>query len=54
MGGSIAQREMLDILLIDCAVAAGRHRLARRLLSEYRDARPHSVPMDRLAEKIAA
>jgi hypothetical protein len=54
MGGSIAQREMLDILLIDCAVAAGRHRLARRLLCEYRDARPHSVPMERLAEKIAA
>ena len=54
MGGSIAQREMLDILLIDFAVTAGRRRLARRLLSEYRDARPHSEPMNRLAEKIAA
>jgi len=54
MGGSVAQRDMLDVLLIDCAVAAGQHRLARRLLSEYRDARPHSVPMEQLAEKIAA
>ena len=54
MGGSIAQRDMLDILVIDCALAAGRHRVARRLISEYRDARPHSVPMEILAQKIAA
>lgn len=54
MGGSIAQRDMLDVLLIDCAVSAGRDRLARRLLSEYRDARPHSIPMERLARQMAA
>ncbi len=53
MGGSIAQRDMLDVLLINCAVSAGRARLARRLLSEYQDARPHSVPMQKLAEKLA-
>ena len=54
MGGSVAQRDMLDVLLIDCALVAGRQRLAHRLLSEYRDARPHSVPMERLAEQIVA
>lgn len=53
MGGSIAQRDMLDVLLIDCAIAAGRQRLAQRLLSEYRDARPHSMPMQRLSEHVA-
>ncbi|MCP4382427.1 MAG: hypothetical protein GY798_13600 [Hyphomicrobiales bacterium] len=45
MGGSHAQRDMLDIVLIDCAIAAGRTATARRLLSEYLDLRPHSVPM---------
>ncbi len=45
MGGSIAQRDMLDILLIDCAIAANWPRTARRLLSEYLDQRPHSAPM---------
>jgi tetratricopeptide (TPR) repeat protein len=54
MGGSIAQRDMLDILLIDCAMAAGRKRLTRRLLNEYRDARPHSVPIERMAQRFVA
>ncbi len=50
MGGSNAQRDVLDILLIDCAIAANRTQTARRLLSEYLDLRPNSVPMrDRLA-----
>ena len=45
MGGSNAQRDMLDILLIDCAVFAGDDPLARRLLNQYLDVRPGSVPM---------
>lgn len=53
MGGSIAQRDMLDILLLDSARRAGRTRLARRLLNEYRDRRPASVPMQRLAESLS-
>lgn len=54
MGGSVAQRDMLDVLLIDCALAAGQTRQAQRLLAEYRDARPHSVPMETLAAQLAA
>ncbi len=53
MGGSIAQRDMLDILLIDCAKTAGRNRLVRRLLNEYCDTRPNSVPMERLEQGLA-
>lgn len=45
MGGSNAQRDLLDIVLIDCAIAAGRTQTARRLLSEYLDLRPRSAPM---------
>jgi hypothetical protein len=52
MGGSIAQRDMLDILLIDSAIAAGRPRTARRLLSEYLDQRPHSAPMTARMEAL--
>ncbi len=51
MGGSNAQRDILDILLIDCAIDAGRAPTARRLLSEYLDLRPCSVPM---RERLAA
>lgn len=54
MGGSIAQRDMLDILLIDSAAAAGQKRLALRLLNEYRDLRPHSVPMQDMARRLGA
>ncbi len=55
MGGSKAQRDVLDIFLIDCAIAAGDTALSRRLLHEYLDLRPGSVPMqDRLSELEAA
>ena len=55
MGGSKAQRDVLDIYLIDCAIASGNAALSRRLLREYLDIRPGSVPMqDRLAELEAA
>ncbi|RYH07006.1 tetratricopeptide repeat protein [Tropicimonas sp. IMCC6043] len=54
MGGSIAQRDMLEILLIDCAIAADRPRTAKRLLSEYLDQRPHSVPMQARLKEITA
>ena len=45
MGGSNAQRDVLDIYLIDCAIASGNAALSRRLLHEYLDLRPGSVPM---------
>ncbi len=45
MGGSNAQRDVLDVLLIDCASDAGDVRLARSLLHEYLDLRPGSAPM---------
>ena len=51
MGGSNAQRDVLDVLLIDCASDAGEVQLARRLLHEYLDLRPGSVPMQ---TKLAA
>ena len=55
MGGSKAQRDVLDIYLIDCALASGNAALSRRLLREYLDIRPGSVPMkDRLSELEAA
>lgn len=54
MGGSIAQRDMLEILLIDSAIAANRPQTARRLLSEYLDQRPHSLPMQNRLKALAA
>lgn len=53
MGGSVAQRDMLNILLIDCAIAANRPHTARRLLSEYLEQRPHSAPMVARLKAIA-
>ncbi len=55
MGGSNAQRDVLDIFLIDCAIASGDTALSRRLLHEYLDLRPGSVPMQaRLSDLEAA
>lgn len=55
MGGSNAQRDVLDIFLIDCAMAAGKRNLARVLIEEYLEVRPQSVPMrERLATLLAA
>ena len=55
MGGSNAQRELLDILLIDATGRAGRTARTRRLLREYLDQRPRSRPMhERLAALDAA
>ena len=55
MGGSKAQRDVLDIYLIDCAIASGDTALSRRLLHEYLDLRPGSVPMQaRLSDLEAA
>ena len=51
MGGSNAQRDVLDVLLIDCVANSGDAKLARRLLHEYLDLRPASVPMQ---AKLAA
>lgn len=55
MGGSNAQRDVLDIFLIDCAMAAKKQNLARVLIEEYLEVRPQSVPMrERLATLHAA
>ncbi len=55
MGGSNAQRDILDIYLIDCAIASGDSALSRRLLHEYLDLRLGSVPMQaRLSDLEAA
>jgi len=50
MGGSNAQRDVLDVLLVDCAIAAGKTGMAQNLIEEYLNVRPESVPMqERLA-----
>lgn len=55
MGGSNAQRDILDIFLIDCAMSANKQNLARVLIEDYLDVRPHSIPMrERLATLDAA
>lgn len=45
MGGSNAQRDILDILMVDLALAADDKKLAQSALNSYLDVRPHSVPM---------
>lgn len=45
MGGSNAQRDALEILLVDCAVTAGKTDMARDLVEQYLSVRPESVPM---------
>ncbi|MEP3276659.1 MAG: tetratricopeptide repeat protein [Stappiaceae bacterium] len=45
MGGSNAQRDMLDILLVDLAIDAGDTVLAGDAIARYLDIRPHSEPM---------
>ena len=45
MGGSNAQRDLLDILLVDLARKAGKTDLALEEAERYLDVRPHSVPM---------
>ena len=52
---SNAQRDVLDIFLIDYAIGSGDAALSRRLLHEYLDLRPGSVPMQaRLPDSEAA
>jgi tetratricopeptide (TPR) repeat protein len=43
VGGSHAQRDIFDQLLIDSAVRSGRFDLARRLLDERTGRRPHDI-----------
>ena len=45
MGGSNAQRDVLDILLVDLALEAGETARAKDAIERYLDVRPHSVPM---------
>lgn len=52
MGGSNAQRDALDILLVDCAVAAKKHELARGLMEDYLSVRPLSVPMRQRLDRL--
>ena len=53
MGGSNAQRDLLDVYLIDCAAAGADSALARRLVNEYLDLRPGSVPMQARLQALA-
>lgn len=43
IGGSHAQRDLFDRMLVSAALAAGRNRLARALLSERIEARPNDA-----------
>lgn len=54
MGGSNAQRDVLEIFLIDCVIAAGDRPLARRLLNQYLDQRPEAVPMRNRLKELEA
>jgi hypothetical protein len=54
MGGSNAQRDVLGIFLIDCALNANRPNLARVLIEDYLMIRPHSVPMRERLERLDA
>ncbi len=46
MGGSNAQRDVLDILLVDLAIEAGETAQANEAIQRYLDVRPRSVPMN--------
>ncbi len=52
-GGSHAQRDILDLTLIEAALRAGQFGLARGLASERSQAKPHS-PLARLYQERAA
>lgn len=54
MGGSNAQRDVLEIFLVDCAIAAGQTTMAKRLIDEYLNVRPESVPMREQLARIEA
>ncbi|MGJ8586097.1 MAG: tetratricopeptide repeat protein [Marinosulfonomonas sp.] len=45
MGGSNAQRDLLDILLVDLAVEANETAHAKEAIDRYLEIRPHSAPM---------
>jgi hypothetical protein len=52
-GGSHAQRDVLDLTLIEAALRAGEHALATALTAERRDVKPTS-PFNRLLAERAA
>ena len=45
-GGSHAQRDLFEQILLDCAVKDGRAALAQQLLERRRAADPHGVPVN--------
>jgi tetratricopeptide (TPR) repeat protein len=53
MGGSNAQRDVLDILLVDLAIEAGEIEQANNGIQRYLDVRPHSVPMNERLSALA-
>jgi hypothetical protein len=54
IGGSHAQRDLFEQMLIDAALKAGRLPLLRALLSERRQRRPRNLWAWRQTEKLAA
>ncbi|MBL8384123.1 MAG: tetratricopeptide repeat protein [Burkholderiales bacterium] len=53
-GGSHAQRDLLDLTLIEAALRSGNSRLAARLVAERAAARPASPLVQRFAARAAA
>lgn len=51
-GGSHAQRDLLDLTLLEAARRGGQHALARALVSERLQLRPHSPQNRRLALRL--
>jgi hypothetical protein len=54
MGGSNAQRDVIDWTLAESAVRAGKRDIALSLALERLAARPESVPNNRFLQKAAA
>lgn len=54
MGGSRAQRDLLDLIAIDLALRAGETGDARRRISQRLERKPHSFISRRLDERLAA
>lgn len=53
-GGSHAQRDLLDLTLVEAALRGGEGALARGLSAERAALRPHSAPAARLARRAQA
>ncbi len=52
LGGSHAQRDLLEQLYLDCLLRSGARVAARRLLEERRRFEPHGVPLNRALARL--